>query len=185
MAGGGKEMMAALTWAQDFHHQVASLLETAEGYLVSRGLKGQHSTQALGSGSKSLDEPRSWMPNYAVRFAHPADPNVIFFVSVLMVARPGDSFKFVDFTEPLACSGWIRFPGPVPIPFTDWWWAKLPHWRVRAHDGSITRWTAPTEAERDSGSIEQAVLAFRLAKLGSSADLIERVVDPMIASFNS
>ncbi len=181
----GPTLLDSMRSILDFFSKIAQLLQTADEYLTQeKKLTGTTTQRATGETSKSLSQPRQWLPNYLARFFSTEDPHIVAFVSIILVDRPGDKFT-IPFTEPLLSAGWIRFEEPTELKGIPWWWGKMACWTNHPRDGSMHHHIATFEQTQEYKYLEQHCLALPLVDFASSELLVEKVLDPLVNSLPS
>ncbi len=182
MSTSGPDIYTALLSVRRLHQQVALLLRTADAHLIGEaGFRALCGATALADGTASIHHPDKWLPNTAFRYYQRQDAeDIVLFASVIMCPRGPEHHKR-RWVEPLVSAGWLRLAEPA-TKWNQYGWANMIVWTDVPRDGTLSRWVAPGGQPHDNGSLEQRCLAVPLVEITTTEALVDRVLEPVIAS---
>jgi hypothetical protein len=190
MTDAGGNVLLAVRQIRDLFEEISRLISTANSLMEEQGWNSAIDYSKAISVSNALAQPRSWLP-YEIfgLYRSPDLPHIFAFITVILDHRREQE----RLAEPLLSAGWFDYgegnkarTNP-PYSFAGW------HLEVpdRKNDGTKVATNLQTAPRRIRGQMEKhridtvTTFALPLVAIGDSNALKEKVIGPLLSSFDS
>lgn len=173
---------------REFCRQVALLLTTADTLMQERGWESRLGSRALGYQSKSIKEPKFWLPSFFGRFYKTQKyAHLLPFISVLIENLKNP--KLIN--EAMITAGWVDYGVGNKCGVWKPWFCRWHLWMTdREDDGQLHKQDPRKEWKRWSKSVPEGVVegvtfGYPLDVIVSAQALEEKIVERLDRELNT
>jgi len=181
----GEDITLMMMGVTRMFKDIALLIRTADEHL--QGLLPKF--EPLGDSavivepSTSISFPSKWVPEMVSKiYRHPEDrDHTVAFVSVMLMVRdPGLYTCPHSFSYPLVSAGWVKFKENINLGCRTWV-PKMILWSDTQRDGNTGHCKLfSIENTEKYGRLKERCMAMPLASIGSSDELITKILNPFV-----